>query len=58
LNDLNTLKDINYLKVFLTYLVPYFVSLYGALSVLDIPIVNNQNQTRQAISNNQNRTET
>jgi len=57
LNDLNTLRDINYLKVFLTSLVPYFVSLYGALSVLDIPIVNNQNQTRQAISNNQNRIE-
>ncbi len=46
LNDLNTLKDINYLKVSLTYLVPYFVSLYGALSVLDIPMVNNHNQTR------------
>ncbi len=37
---------INYLKVFLTYLVPYFVSLYGPLSLLDIPIVNNQNQPR------------
>jgi hypothetical protein len=46
LNDFNTLNDINYLKVFLTYLVPYFVSLYGALSVLDIPNVNNQNPTR------------
>jgi hypothetical protein len=46
LNDFNTLNDINYLKVFLTYLVPYFVSLYGALSVLDIPMVKHQNQTR------------
>ena len=46
LNDLNKLNDINYLKVFITFLVPYFVSLYGALSVLDIPMVNNQNQTR------------
>jgi hypothetical protein len=46
LNDFNAIKDINYLKVLLTYMVPYFVSLYGALSVLDIPMVNNQNQTR------------
>lgn len=46
LNDLNTLNDINYLKVFLTYLVPYFVSLYGALSVLDVLNVNDQNQKR------------
>lgn len=42
LNDLNAIKDINYLKVFLTYLVPYFVPPYGVLSVLDIPMVNNQ----------------
>jgi hypothetical protein len=38
------LNYINYLKVFLTYLVPYFVSLYGALSVLNILNVNDQNQ--------------
>jgi hypothetical protein len=46
LNDFNAIKDINYLKVLLMYMVPYFVSFYGALSVLDIPIFNNQNQTR------------
>jgi hypothetical protein len=46
LNDFNAIKDINYLKVLLTYMVPYFVSLYGALSVLDILNVNDQNQTR------------
>lgn len=40
LNDFDALKDINYLKVLLTYMMPYFVSLYGALSVFDIPIVN------------------
>ncbi|CAG7857888.1 hypothetical protein MCAMS1_02876 [biofilm metagenome] len=32
--DLSLLQEINYLKVVLTYLVPFFVSLHGALSVL------------------------
>ncbi|WP_200922690.1 nitrate/nitrite transporter NrtS, partial [Methyloglobulus morosus] len=31
--DLNALHDVNYLKAVLTYLVPFFVSLYGALSM-------------------------
>lgn len=37
------LIDANYLKVFLTFLVPFFVSFYGAVSVLDSPFINNKN---------------
>jgi hypothetical protein len=42
--DLNALHDVSYLKALLTYLVPFFVSLHGALSVLDASFINNQNQ--------------
>ena len=37
------LMDVDWLKVILTYLVPFFVSFYGAVSVLDVRFLNNQN---------------
>lgn len=41
--DQSLLMDVNWLKVILTYLVPFFVSFYGAVSVLDASFLNNQN---------------
>lgn len=41
--DLNVMQDFSRFKALLTYLVPFFVSLYGGLSVLNIPTVSNQN---------------
>jgi hypothetical protein len=37
----NQLMNVNWVKVILTYSVPFFVSFYGAVSALDVSIPNN-----------------
>lgn len=41
--DQSLLMNVNWLKIILTYSVPFFVSFYGAVSVLEASFYNHQN---------------